>query len=125
MPLIYIKQATSHFVTFTQKAKIFDKDAFLKWRGKVGDEYLSIGSLTIEGQTKIASLNKLDVGEGFLNHDLHETYQDLLVEVHESGPLEGWNAGTREGLHRRTGYFIQLFCAKFNSSSFRVKNLTK
>ena len=70
-------------------------------------------------------MNKMNFSDDFWNRELHETYWDLLVEVHKKGPLDGWNAGTREGLHRRTGLFIRLLCAKFDSATLRVNTLTE
>ena len=125
MPPILQKQTTSHFVNFTPQSESFDEDAFPKWRKKVGNKYLALNPLTKEGQQNIAKFNKLVLSENFWERSLHETYWDLLVEVHKKGPLDGWNAGTREGLHRRTGCFIRLFCARFDSSTFRVNTLTE
>ena len=70
-------------------------------------------------------MNKIDLSDNFWDCDLHETYWDLLVEVHRKGLLDGWNTGTREGLHRRTGRFIWLLCAKFDSDTIHVNTLTE
>ena len=125
MPPILQKPTTSHFVYFTPQTENFDENAFPNWRDRVGNKYLALNPLTKNGQQEIAQLNNLDLHENFWERDLHETYWDLLVEVHRKGPLDGWNAGTREGLHRRTGIFIRLFCAKFDSATFRVDTLTE
>ena len=125
IPPILEKKPTSHFVNFTPQAENFNREAFPEWRTTIGDEYLAINPLTKKGQKKIASLNNIDVGDDFWDRDLHVTYWELLVEVHRKGPLDGWNAGTREGLHRRTGLFIRLLCAKFDSATLRVDTLTE
>ena len=125
MPPILQKRTTKHFVNFTPKAENFDEDAFPKWREEVGNKYLALNPLTREGQKEVARFNNLCPDDEFWDRPVHDTYWDLLVEVHKKGPLDGWNAGTREGLHRRTGIFIRLLCAKFDSEVFRANTLTE
>ncbi len=125
MPPILQKRTTKHFVNFTPKVEDFDEDAFPKWREEVGNKYLALNPLTKEGQQQVAKFNNLCLDDDFWNRPVHDTYWDLLVEVHKKGPLDGWNAGTREGLHRRTGIFIRLLCAKFDSEVFRANTLTE
>ena len=86
---------------------------------------MALNPLTKNGQEEIARMNEINLSDDFWDRELHETYWDLLVEVHRKGPLDGWNAGTREGLHRRTGLFIRLLCAKFDSATLRVNTLTE
>ena len=125
MPPILQKRTTKHFVNFTPKAEDFDENAFPKWREHVGNKYLALNPLTKAGQKEVAKFNNLCLHDDFWDRPLHDTYWDLLVEVHKKGPLDGWNAGTREGLHRRTGIFIRLLCAKFDSEVFRANTLTE
>ena len=86
---------------------------------------MALNPLTKEGQEKVANYNTLQLPNNFWDRELHETYWDLLVLVHRQGALDGWYAGTREGLHRRTGCFIRLFCSKYNDATFRFNTLTE
>ena len=78
---------------------------------------VSIHSKNKEDQKKIAELNGLLFQDSFWENSRHDIYWDLLVEVHKKGPLDGWNAGTREGMHLRTGSLIQFFVQNSNLSS--------
>ena len=125
IPPILENPLTSHFVNFTPQPKNFNKTAFPEWRDRIGNKYLALNPLTKNGQEEIARMNEINLSDDFWDRDLHETCWDLLVEVHRKGPLDGWNAGTREGLHRRTGLFIRLLCVKFDSATLRVNTLTE
>ena len=117
------KEPTSHFVTFTPRSDHFDADTFPKWCKRIGNEYLCLNWLKIEDQKKIANFNGLSFDDSFWLHEAHEVFWDLLVAVHKKEPLDGWNAETREGMHRRTGSFISFYVLSSILSSVSTQSL--